>query len=115
MRRTILNEVLDVLLEHRLVASESEFSRDWLGRSDSYMRGLRFHDALPSIGAIAICASKLQHYGYRLADAGRYEALAERFIELSDACHRQINARCEAAWLGELEKGPASKRAPRAV
>lgn len=44
MRKTILNEVLDVLLEHRLVASESEFSRDWLGRSDSYMRGLRFHN-----------------------------------------------------------------------
>lgn len=115
MRKTILNEVLDVLLEHRLVASESEFSRDWLGRSDSYMRGLRFHDALPSIGAIAICASKLQHYGYRLVSMGKYEALAERFIELSEACHRQINARCEAAWLCEFENGSTAAKVRRAV
>jgi hypothetical protein len=107
MKKTVLNEVLKLLKEHRLVQSESEFSKDWLGRSESYMRGLRFHKDTPSISCIAICASKLQHYGQRLARTGMHDALSQRFIELSEACHRQINAESEALWLRDVGGGVA--------
>jgi hypothetical protein len=115
MGKTVLNDVLTMLREHELVGSESEFSRDWLGRSESYLRGLRFHKEAPSIASVAICASKLQHYGRRLAATGEHDALADRFIELSEACHQQINSQCEATWLYPLEKGPASAKIGCAV
>ena len=107
MKHTVLTDVLELLLEQELVASESEFSRDWLCRNSSYMRGLRFHDQLPSIAAIAVCASKLEHYGDRLSQTGMHEELSERFLELSEACHRQINERATAKWLAASEMGPA--------
>ena len=103
-----------MLLENQLVRSESEFSKDWLGRSDCYMRALRFHNGEPSIATIAVCASKLQHYERRLAAAGRYEELSMRFIELSEACHSHINDRSEATWLIAPEKGSVSGKFQRA-
>jgi hypothetical protein len=110
MRKAVLEDVLAMLKEHRLVDNESEFSRDWLGRSESYLRVQRFHKEAPSISCIAICASKLQHYGQRLAEKGGQDELAERFIQLSDACHQQINSQCEATWLRASEKGSASAK-----
>ncbi len=107
MKRAVLTEVLELLLEQELVASESEFSRDWLCRDSSYMRGLRFHNQLPSIASIAVCASKLQHYGNRLSQTGAHDELCERFLELSEACHRQINERATAQWVTALEMDPA--------
>ncbi|WP_349370498.1 DUF6626 family protein [Salinarimonas sp.] len=90
---------METLVAHNLVSSEREFSRDWLGRSESYMRGLRFHNKQPSVSSIAVCASKLQHYGERLAQTGMHEELSKRFIQLSEACHRYINAESTASWL----------------
>ncbi|MBO9422366.1 hypothetical protein J7481_22840 [Labrenzia sp. R4_2] len=107
MQKTVLNEVFDLLQEHKLVSSESEFSRDWLGRSESYLRGLRFHNEMPSISSIAVCASKLRYYGQRLAQTGHHAALAERFNALSDACHSHINERSTEIWLLGAPKGSA--------
>lgn len=42
MEKTVINEVFDLLREIKAVDSESEFSRDWLGRSECYLRTLRF-------------------------------------------------------------------------
>ena len=41
------------------VNNENEFSTDWLARSECYMRTLRFKQANPSVGTLAICARKL--------------------------------------------------------
>ena len=57
---------LEYLKEIKAVDNESEFSTDWLGRSECYMRNLRFKRSQPSIGTLAICASKLSNYGNRL-------------------------------------------------
>jgi hypothetical protein len=103
-----LNEVCDFLLDNELVASESEFSRDWLCCDGSYMRGLRFHDQLPSLMSIAVCASKLEHYGQRLQHKGGYSALSDRLLELGQACRDEIEARARAKWLNALEMGPAT-------
>ena len=42
MQKTILNDVFDLLQQIDAVSSESEFSRDWLCRSECYVRMLRF-------------------------------------------------------------------------
>ena len=115
MRKAVLEDVLAMLKEHRLVDNESEFSRDWLGRSESYLRVQRFHKEAPSISCIAICASKLQHYGQRLAENGGQDELAERFIQLSEECHRHINAESETIWLCADRMGHTAKKAERAI
>lgn len=87
----ILNDVYQLLRHVNAVNSESEFSKEWLGRSDCYLRTCRFKKVQPSIGAVAICASKLQYHGHRMLGDGGNKALAEQFFNLSDACHEQIN------------------------
>ena len=42
MQKTVLNEVFELLVQIGAVNSESEFSKDWLCRSERYMRTLRF-------------------------------------------------------------------------
>ena len=59
MERTVLKGVYELLRNIRVVANEAEFSRDWLGRSECYMRMLRFKGVGASTGSVAICASKL--------------------------------------------------------
>ena len=90
--KMVLNEVFELLKQIGAVHSESEFSRDWLGRSECYLRTLRFKRVKPSVGTLAICASKLQHYGRCMTATERHAQLAKQFIELSERCHKQINA-----------------------
>ncbi len=62
MQKTVLNEIFELLQQIGAVSSESEFSKDWLCRSECYMRTLRFKRVKPSVGTLAICASTLQHW-----------------------------------------------------
>ena len=62
MQKTVLNEVFELLQQIGAVSSENEFSRDWLARNKCCMLTLRFKQANPSVGTMARCASKLQHY-----------------------------------------------------
>ena len=80
------------------MSSESEFSRDWLCRGECYVRTLRVK---PSVGTSAICASKLQHYGRCMMATERHAQLAKQFIELSEKCHKQINADAVGWWKDE--------------
>lgn len=59
MEKSVLNRVFCFLREQGLVESESEFSRDWLARSECYLRSVRFKRAQPSVSTVAVCASKL--------------------------------------------------------
>jgi len=98
MQKTVINEVFDLLKAIKAVDSESEFSRDWLGRSECYLRTLRFKGTKPSVATIAICASKLQHYGNQLIRQRQHKDLGERFLALSQQCHAQINQQSRAMW-----------------
>lgn len=102
MAKTILDDVYQMLHGIGVVRSESEFSKDWLGRSDCYLRTLRFKRVSPSVGSIAIFASKLQHYGQRMLTTAEHKQLGERFVRLSNACHRQINTQSEQQWMAAL-------------
>ena len=99
MQRTVLKEVYALLKRIGAVANEAEFSRDWLGRSESYVRGLRFKGIGASMGSVAICASKLQHYGKRMFESSAHSELGKQFLELSRECHNMINEEAEALWL----------------
>ena len=90
MQKTVLNDVFELLQQIGAVSSESEFSRDWLCRSECYVRTLRFKRVKPSVGTLAICASKLQHYGRCMT------------AELSERCHKQINADAVGWWKDEV-------------
>ena len=100
MSKTVLFEVFELLKSHGLVLTENEFSKDWLARSDSYVRGLRFHDAEPSIATMALLASKLQYYGERLLSqqTEQHRALGDKFLSYSQICHSKINERCVDRW-----------------
>lgn len=100
MEKTVINEVFDLLKAIKAVDNESEFSRDWLGRSECYLRTLRFKGTEPSVATIAICASKLQHYGQQLVKQTNHREIGERFLTLSQQCHAQINQKSRAIWLG---------------
>ena len=102
MQKTVLNEVYDLLKKIGAVDNESEFSTDWLARSECYMRTLRFKQANPSVGTLAICASKLQHYASCMTATDAHAKLCKQFIKLSEQCHTQINTDAKAWWKHEL-------------
>ena len=52
MQKTVLNDVFELLQQIGAVSSESEFSRDWLCRSECYVRTLRFKRVKPSVGTL---------------------------------------------------------------
>ena len=99
MQKTVLFDVLETFREIGIVNSESEFSKDWLHRSDCYLRTCRFKGIEPSISSIAVCASKLQHYGQRMRETEQHAILGERLLQLSEACHKYINEKAELAWM----------------
>lgn len=100
--KKVLSEVYAVLHSIGAVKSESEFSTDWLGRSECYLRTLRFKNAEPSISSIAVCASKLQHYGNRMCATETHRDLGKLFLRLSEQCHQHINSTAKQAWMAAL-------------
>ena len=102
MQKTVLNDVFELLVQIGAVSSESEFSKDWLCRSECYMRTLRFKRVKPSVGTLAICASKLQYNGRCMTATEQHTQLGKRFIVLSEQCHKQINTNAVGWWKDEV-------------
>ena len=98
VQKPILSEVYELLKSKQLVSSEGEFSKDWLGRSECYLRTLRFKGANPSVGSVATCASKLQHYGAVLKRTATHQVMGSQFLQLSEACHDYINQQSKSVW-----------------
>ena len=99
MEGTVLKKVYELLRNIGAVANEAEFSRDWLGRRECYVRMLRFKGISASTGNISICASKLQHYGKRMFESSAHSELGKQFLELSRECCNTINDEADAQWL----------------
>ena len=51
---------------------------------------------------LAICASKLQHFGRCMTATEQHTQLGKRFIELSEQCHKQINTDAVGWWKDEV-------------
>ena len=60
------------------------------------MRWLRFKGVGASTGSVAICASKLRHYGGRMCESSTHSELGKQFLQLSAECHNTINEEAEA-------------------
>ena len=87
----LLDETYDFLRNVGIVKSESEFSEEWLGRGECYMRTLRFKNAHPSIGSIAVCAVRLQKAGEQLKSTNRYRQIGLNFIAMSEKLTNHVN------------------------
>ena len=99
MDNLVLKKTYELLRAAKIVRTESEFSREWLDKSESYLRMLRFENKEASSGCIAVCGSKLRHYGNRMIGTREYRNLGNQFLKLSDECNELINERAEATWL----------------
>ena len=61
----LLEHLRDELIKSGIVQNTPEFCESWLGRSEGYIRVLRYHEGEPSLETLTICANKLGHYAAR--------------------------------------------------
>ncbi|CAN1565062.1 hypothetical protein MCEREM21A_02878 [Sphingomonadaceae bacterium] len=92
MKKDIIFEVLGFLKDKGIAATESEFSEHWLGCSEGYLRKLRHQKTEPSLGKIAICASRLQNAAEQLGALPRYQQLAQQLASMSIKCRSLVDA-----------------------
>lgn len=91
MKKDTILEVFGYLKSKQIVSGESEFSEHWLGCSESYMRKLRSSQSEPSLGTIAVCASRLQKAGEQIISSPPHRHVGQQFLSLSERCHQLIN------------------------
>jgi hypothetical protein len=92
MKKDTILEVFGYLKSKQLVSGESEFSEHWLGCSEGYMRKLRSSQSEPSLGAVAICASRLQNAAEQFEVLPRYQPLAKQLTSMSIKCRSLVDA-----------------------
>ena len=93
MKNAILNETYELLREMKVVKNQSEFSREWLGKSDSYMRMLKFKDIEASTSCLTICGINLENYGKKMIETPITKETGKRFLQLSEQCIHWIKER----------------------
>ena len=98
----LLEHMRDELIATGIVQNTPEFCRSWLGRSEGYIRVLRYHNTEPSVETLSICSSKLGHYGARLAGSEQHEhqVWAKRLSDLKALCDGAIGYFDTAPWYG---------------
>ena len=96
----LLEHLRDELIATGIVQNTPEFCRSWLGRSEGYIRVLRYHNTEPSVGTLSICSSKLGYYADRLAasDQQQHQMWAKRLSDLKTLCDSAIAKQAEAVW-----------------
>ncbi len=92
MKKEVIFEIFSFLKSKGIAATESEFSEHWLGCSESYVRKLRSARSEPSLGAIAICASRLMNAAEQCRTYPRYHKLAEQLETMSVKCRVLVDA-----------------------
>jgi hypothetical protein len=92
MKKDVILEILGFLKIKGIVSSESEFSEHWMGCSESYMRKVRQMKAEPSLGSVAICASRLQNAAEQMEAYPRYRNLAGRLASMGRKCRALVDA-----------------------
>jgi hypothetical protein len=64
----LLEHIRDEFRHSGAIQNTPEFCTSWLGRSEGYIKTLRFHQIEPSVEALSVYAHKLGHYADRLRD-----------------------------------------------
>lgn len=91
MKKDVVLEIFGYLQSKGIVNGESEFSEDWLGHSEGYMRKLRSTQSEPSMGAVAILGSRLLKASEFIRTSPSHAQAADRFLEMSNRCHQLVN------------------------
>lgn len=88
----MIEEVFLELKESGLVRSGNEFSREWLGMDESYMRSLRAKKRQPSAKVLAKCAKRLRQTGDALSGSAMNQVLSNgrKCHLLADLCVREL-------------------------
>jgi hypothetical protein len=100
----LLEHLRDELIQTGIVTNTPEFCRSWLGRSEGYIRVLRYNRIDPSVETLTICSNKLGYYAARLngSDAEEHKAWAAKLINLKALCDSAIARQAEAVWRAAL-------------
>ena len=91
MKKNTIESVYYFLKAKGIVGTEGEFSTAWLGQCESYFRGLRFKQTEPTLGVVAICASRLQQASHFIRQSPAHAHVADKFLELSQQCQQIVN------------------------
>ena len=100
MADLILERVRDTLMKSGMVKTHAEFCTHWLGRSESYMRTLRFNGLQPSAAALATLSSKLSYYAVQLDKRSDVTSThwARVLDELHEATHQALYEQGQQRW-----------------
>ena len=96
----LLEHMRDELIATGIAQNTPEFCRSWLGRSEGYIRVLRYHQIEPSVETLTIYSNKLGYYAARLnaSDAKDHKAWAAKLINLKALCDSAIAKQAESVW-----------------
>lgn len=83
MKKDLIYEIYQVLKSKGICDSESEFSMDWLGASEGYMRKARSAGTEPSLGAVAICSTRLKQAADQMIGLPKWKPLGVILLNLS--------------------------------
>lgn len=94
MAKMILEQVRDTLRDAGIVTTHKQFCELWLGKSECYMRFLRFSETEPSADALATCAAQLAATARQLRGYGKnkHHAWAEELEQLRVECYVAMDA-----------------------
>ena len=96
----LLEHICDELRGSGAIQNTPEFCTGWLGRSEGYIRTLRFHGLEPSVEALSVCSHKLGHYADRLrdSDADTHKTWVQSFDRLKRLCDQAIAKQAHQIW-----------------
>lgn len=88
----MIERIFEELKSSGLVSTGSQFSREYLGVEESYMRGLRNKSRQPSAKVLARCARRLKETGDALSSSAMNQVLskAEKCRVLADLCVSEL-------------------------
>lgn len=97
MAKMILEQVRDRLRAAGIVKTDRQFCELWLGKSECYLRGLRFNEIAPSADALATCAAQLAATARQLRGYGKtkHTAWADELEQLRVECYVTMDAQAQ--------------------
>ena len=100
-----LNEIYSTLSAVGVVDSKREFYKDWMNRSEGYVRWLKHSNKQPSADTLAICSSKLKHYSRLLTQKQNDKCveLASVFSDYSTKLDLIIFDNSKTKWMELME------------
>lgn len=100
MADMILEQVRDALRTANIIATDREYCELWLGKSECYLRSLRFNDISPSADALANCAARLAWTAnaLRARDAVAHAHWADVLDDLRVRCYHAMDQQAQSKW-----------------